>query len=171
LKGGAKKMAQNLVSASLTPEVKTEILQKLTEIKNALDFLLSLQPKEVRSLFKPGNTFAPLIDKAYHVVVDHPEILPAIFDKEEFIKDYLLSKDLTPIDNQINELSESVTKTLMAINSDALNETMEVYAAVKQNKDKVPGLNVVAEEMAEFFKKAGKKVTPPQEQIAATKGN
>jgi hypothetical protein len=164
-------MAQNLVSASLTPEVKTEILQKLTEIKNALDFLLSLQPKEVRSLFKPGNTFAPLIDKAYHVVVDHPEILPAIFDKEEFIKDYLLSKDLTPIDNQINELSESVSKTLMAINSDALNETMEVYAAVKQNKDKVPGLNVVAEEMAEFFKKAGKKVTPPQEQIAATKGN
>jgi hypothetical protein len=164
-------MAQNLVSASLTPEVKTEILQKLTEIKNALDFLLSLQPKEVRSLFKPGNTFAPLIDKAYHVVVDHPEILPAIFDKEEFIKDYLLSKDLTPIDNQINELSESVTKTLMAINSDALNETMEVYAAVKQNKDKVPGLNVVAEEMAEFFKKSGKKITTPQEQIAATKGN
>jgi len=171
MKGVNKKMAQNLVSATLTEETKNQILAKLTEIKSALDFLISLQPKEVRSLFKPGNTFAPLIDKAYHVVVDHPEILPAIFDKEEFIKDYQLSKDLTPIDNQINEHSESVTKTLMAINSDALNETMEVYAAVKQNKDKVPGLNVVAEEMAEFFKKAGKKITPPQEQIAATKQN
>jgi len=164
-------MAQNLVSATLTEETKNQILAKLTEIKSALDFLLSLQPKEVRSLFKPGNTFAPLIDKAYQVVIDHPEILPSVFDKEEFIRDYQLSKDLTPIDNQINELSESVSKTLMAISSDALNGTLEVYAAVKQNKDKVPGLNVVAAEMAEFFKKAGKKSTPPQEQIAATKGN
>jgi hypothetical protein len=164
-------MAQNLVSATLTEDTKNQILQKLAEIKSALDFLLSLQPKEVRSMFKPGNTFAPLIDKAYHVVVDHPEILPGVFDKEEFMRDYQLFKDLTPIDNQVNQLSESVSKTLMAISSDALNGTLEVYAAVKQNKDKVPGLNVVAEEMAEFFKKSGKKVTTPQEQIAATKGN
>lgn len=164
-------MAQNLVSATLTEETKNQIFAKLAEIKSALDFLLSLQPKEVRSLFKPGNTFAPLIDKAYQVVVDHPEILPSIFDKEEFIRDYQLSKDLTPIDNQINELSESVSKTLMAISSDALNGTLEIYAAVKQNKDKVPGLNVVAAEMAEFFKKAGKKTTPSQDQIAATKEN
>lgn len=70
---------------------------------------------------------------------------------------------------QINELAESLGKTKMAIDSDALNGTMEIYAAVKQNRDKVPGLNVVAEEMAEFFKKASKKVAPPQEQIAATK--
>ncbi len=164
-------MAQNLVSATLPAEKKTEIMQKLTEIKNALDFLLSLQPKEIRSLFKPGNSFPPLIDKAYHAVADHPEIMPNIFDKEEFIRDYTLSKDLTPIFNQLNELAESVGKTLMAINSDALNGTMEVYAAVKQHRDKVPGLNVIAEEMAEFFKKAGKKATPPKEQIAATRLN
>jgi len=30
---------------------------------------------------------------------------------------------------------------------------LEVYAAVKQNKDKVPGLAVVADQMAEFFAK------------------
>ncbi len=161
--------AQNLVSATLTTEIKTEILQKLTEIKNTLDFLLSLQPKEVRALFKPGNSFAPLIDKAYQVVLDHPEILPSVFDKEEFIRDYLLSKDLAPIDNQINELAESVGKTKIAIDSDALNGAMEIYAAVKQNRNKVPGLNIIAEEMAEFFKKSGKKATAPQEQIAATK--
>ncbi len=162
-------MAQNLVSATLTPETKTEILQKLTEIKNALTFLLTLQPKEVRSLFKPGNTFPPLIDKAYHAVNDHPEIMPAVFDKEEFIRDYLLSKELTPIANLINELAESVGKTLMAIDSDNLSGTLEIYAAVKQNRDKVPGLNVVAEEMAEFFKKSVKKAAPSQEQIAAAK--
>ena len=164
-------MAQNLVSATLTEETKNQILAKLTEIKNDLDFLLSLQPKQVMSIFKAGNAYAPLLDKAYHVVVDHPEILPAVFDKEEFIKDYLLSKDITPIVNQVNQLSESLTKTLMAINSDTLSGTLDIYATVKQNKDKVPGLNVVAEEMAEFFKKSGKKAAPPQQEIAAAKSD
>ena len=164
-------MAQNLVSATLTEETKNQILAKLTEIKSALSFLLSLQPKEVMGIFKAGNAYAPLLDKAYHVVIDHPEILPAVFDKEEFINDYMLSKEITPIDNQVNQLSESLTKTLMAINSDTLSGTLEVYAAVKQNKDKVPGLNVVAEEMAEFFKRSAKKTAPPQQEIAATQSN
>ena len=164
-------MAQNLVSATLTEETKNQILQKLTEIKSALNFLLSLQPKEVMGIFKAGNAYAPLLDKAYHVVVDHPEILPAVFDKEEYINDYMLSKEITPIYNQVNQLNESLTKTLMAINSDTLSGTLEVYAAVKQNKDKVPGLNVVAEEMAEFFKRSGRKSAPPQQEIAATQSN
>jgi hypothetical protein len=36
---------------------------------------------------------------------------------------------------------------------------LEVYAAVKQNRDKAPGLNVAAGEMAVFFQKPGKKIT------------
>lgn len=153
--------AQNLVSATLSAETKTEILQKLSEIKTKLNFLLTLQPDEVRGLFKAANGFAPLIEKAYHTVSDHPEIMPTIFNKDEFIKDYQLSKDLTPIVNQIKEITESLEKTLMAINSDALNGTMEIYAAVKQNRDKVPGLNVVAEEMAAFFPRTVKKAATP----------
>ncbi|NLW48705.1 MAG: hypothetical protein GXY86_15435 [Firmicutes bacterium] len=153
--------AQNLVSASLAPETKTEIIQKLTEVKTALNFLLTLQPDEVRSLFKAANGFAPLIDKAYHTVIDHPEIMPGVFDMEEFKRDYTLSKDLAPIVNQIKELAEGLEKTQIAINSDALTSTMDIYAAVKQNRDKVPGLNVVAEEMAEFFPRRIKKAATP----------
>ena len=162
-------MAQNLVSATLTEETKNKILEKLKEIREALDFLLSLQPKQVMSLFKAAKGFAPLLDKAYNTLIAHPEIMPFVFDKEEFIRDYQLSKNLTIIDDEINELSESVSKTLMAINSDTLNGTLDIYAAVKQNKDKVPGLNVVAAEMAEFFKKSGKKAALPQQETAATK--
>ncbi len=153
-------MAQNLVSATLPAEKKTEIMQKLTEIKNDLNFLLSLQPEDIRSIFKAANGYAPFIEKAYNSVNDHPEILPAVFDKEEFIRDFQLSKDLTLIANQAEELAEGLEKTLMAINSDALTGALEVYAAVKQNRDKIAGLNVVAAEMAEFFKKTLKKPQP-----------
>jgi len=148
---------QNLVSASLTPEVKNEITQKLSEIKSKLNFLLTLQADEIQGLMKAGNTYAPFVEKAYHVVNTHPEILPQVFKLEEFKQDYLLSQDLAVISDQINQLAESITNTMFAVRSDTMVEALEVYTAVKQNRDKVPGLNVVAEEMSEFFKKVRKK--------------
>jgi hypothetical protein len=36
-------------------------------------------------------------------------------------------------------------------------ETLDVYSAVKQNANKVPGLKVVADEMASFFAKPKRK--------------
>jgi hypothetical protein len=165
--GGQNMSSQNLISASLAAETKTEILKALAEIKTKLNFLLTLQPDEVKGLFKASNGFAPLIEKACNSVNDHPEIMPSVFNTAEFKKDYALSKDLTPIVNQINELADSLQNTLMAINSDALAGALEVYAAVKQNRDKVPGLNVVADEMAVFFQRAGRKSAPSVNQAAS----
>jgi hypothetical protein len=154
--------SQNLISATLTAEKKAQIIQKIAEVKSDLDFLLTLQPDEVRGLFKASNGFAPLVEKAYNTVNAHPDIMPNVFNIAEFKRDYELSRDLTLIAGQIKELSDSTQNTLIAVNSDALAGTLEVYAAVKQNRDKVPGLNVVAEEMAVFFQRTGKKSAPPE---------
>jgi aspartate/tyrosine/aromatic aminotransferase len=76
----------------------------------------------------------------------------------------ILSKELTPIVNQINELAEGLGKTLTAVNSDALAAALDVYAAVKLNKDKVSSLNIVADEMAVFFQRTGRKTVTPAPQ-------
>ena len=149
--------SQNLISASLAAETKTDVLQKLSDIKAKLNFLLTLQPDQIMGLFKVGNGYAPFVEKAYNTINAHPQIMAGAFDTEEFKKDYTLSKDLTTIVNQIDQLADSLNNTLTAVNSDAMAGALEVYAAVKQNRDKVPGLNVVADEMSEFFKKAKKK--------------
>ena len=145
--------AQNLISATISTEVKNEINQKLEEIKNRLPFLVTLQPAEIQGLFKAGDGYAPFVEKAYNAVCDHPNMMAGVFNTDEFKRDYLLSKDLTPIANQLAELTEAVQNTLVAVNSDSMSESLEVYAAVQQNRDKIPGLNVVAEEMSQFFKK------------------
>ena len=54
-------------------DTETKILQKIAEIKTALNFLLFLQPKEIKSLCKAGNGFAPFIEKAHYAVNDHPD--------------------------------------------------------------------------------------------------
>ena len=150
---------QNLVSASLTAETRADVLEKLTAIKKSLGFLLTLKIDQKQSLFKVGNGYAPFVEKAYNIANSHPEILPGVFDVNEFKKDYLLSKDLAAIVDQINQLSDSLNDTLMAVSSDAITGALDVYSAVKLNSDRVPGLKVAANEMSEFFKKTKKKET------------
>ena len=147
-------MSQNLISAVLPQEDATEVLQNLTNIKGKLNFLLSLQTSDIVSIFKMGNAYLPFVDLAFQAAQDHPEILPPVFDKEEFRKDYELLSAMRPIVSQINELAEGIQKTFTAVGSDSLIEALDVYDCVKQNKDKVPGLNVTAQEMAKFFKKS-----------------
>ena len=84
----------------------------------------------------------------------HPEILSGVFNKDEFDKDYALFKAIQPIGQQINQINEGLQKAVIAVGSDSLDEALEIYAAVKQNKDKVPGLSVTYEAMAAFFKRS-----------------
>jgi hypothetical protein len=151
-------MSQNLISATLSSEDAASVLEYLVSAKSKLSFLLSLGKDDVVTLFKVGNAYLPFIDLAYETVISHPEILPAVFDKAEFLKDYELLKKLRPIFNQMNELAEAVQKTFMAVGSDTLVAALEVYDAVKQHKDKVPGLDTTAADMAVFFKKSKSKV-------------
>ncbi|MBK8805522.1 MAG: hypothetical protein IPO21_02270 [Bacteroidales bacterium] len=57
---------------------------------------------------------------------------------------------------QVNELHETLQKTNMALSGDLMSATLDVYSAVKLNKDKVPGLNATYEKMKVFFKKSKK---------------
>ncbi len=154
-------MAQNLISASLSAADATAISESLSNVKAKMPFLSTLQKTETNSLFKVGNAYLPLIDKIHQVVITHPEILPAIFDKEEFLRDYELFNAIRPIFNQINELAEGIQKTFTAVGSDTLVAALEVYSSVKQNKDKVPGLSVMNDEIAVFFKRSRQKAESP----------
>jgi hypothetical protein len=152
-------MVQNLISATLSAEDTAAVLQNLADAKTRLNFLLSLQTSDIVTIFKVGNAYLPFIDLAYETVVAHPEILPGVFDKDEFIRDYNLLSALRPIFNQVNELLESMQKTFTAVGSDAMVGALEVYTAVKQNKDKVPGLAATADQMSVFFKRSKAKAS------------
>jgi len=147
---------QNLISAVLSEETKTDVLEKLASIKASVNFLITLRPDQVQNLFKAGNGYSAFLEKAYNVVADHPEILSQVLDLAEFKKDYELSKNLTPIIDFFNQMADTLRDTQMAVNSDAITSALEIYAAVKLHRDRVPGLNVVADEMAEFFRRPRK---------------
>jgi hypothetical protein len=157
----ASMSTQNLISATLAEETKNEILQKLADVRAKLDFLIALDPDQARGLFKASNGFAPFIEKAHALALAHPGILPQVFDTAEFHKDYTLIQALTPIQNRVRELADSLHDTLVAANSDAMIQALEVYAAIKQHHDKVPGLAVANDELGVFFQRTRRKAVPP----------
>lgn len=146
-------MSQNLISAELPTNDVEQINAELASINAKLGFMLSIAPEDVSTIFKPGKAFLPLIEIAKETMDQHPEIMPRLFQLDEFYKDYNLSNSLTPIESQVKQLAEALEKTKMAVGSDLIKATLDIYEAVKQNKDQVPGLDVIAKKMAEFFKK------------------
>ena len=152
-------MDQNLISASLSPEELTSINGAIETLKEKMPFLSTLQKAEVGGLFKVGSNYQPFLDLAKQVKDAHPEILSGVFNKDEFDKDYALFKAIQPIGQQISQINEGLQKAVIAVGSDSLDEALEIYAAVKQNKDKVPGLSVTYEAMAAFFKRTRIKST------------
>lgn len=146
-------MSQNLISATLPAADAAQVQLKLNEIKEKLGFLLSLQTSDIQGIIKLGNAYTPFINLINQTVAQHPEILPAVFNKEEFARDYELLKTLQPLLNQINELAESLQKTVYAIGSDVLVASLDVYSSVKQHKNKVPGLKATSDELGVFFKR------------------
>lgn len=127
-----------------------------------MPFLSAMQNVDVNTIFKVGNAYQLLLDLALQVVDTHPEVLPPIFDKEEFRKDYELYKAISPLTLQVARIHTGLQKTVMEVGSDSLIEALEIYAAVKQNKDKVPGLSAVYEEMRTFFRRNKIKTTAAQ---------
>ncbi len=148
---------QNVISATLSEADKNDILNKLASIRGQLNFLITLDAAQIKGLFKAGNGYSAFINKANSAAASHPDILPRVFSVEEFVKDCALIEALTPIQNQMNELAKGVQDTLTAAHSDALVQALEVYAAVKQHQDKVPGLATTCEELSVFFQHSSRK--------------
>jgi hypothetical protein len=138
----------NLISTSPSPESKAEVIKCLGDIKKRLDFLTSLTPESL-----PDSGDAALFGKAFMAVGQHLEILPTVFpfagSKDGRPR---LSMALAPDAAQLDEIAESVTKTMRALSGDATIESPEIYRAARQRAGKVQGLAAtVVEDMQVFF--------------------
>lgn len=153
---------QNLISFELPADKVQDIIKKIKDIRDEMNFLVKLTPEEKRELLKLGDRLEPFVEKAISVLDMHPQIMSSLFNEEEFRKDYSLFKTLLPILNELKSLTEAVEDTVFASGSDALTAALEVYAAVQLNRDKIAGMDTIHQEMKGFFNKSKKKNPPPQ---------
>jgi hypothetical protein len=135
----------------------------IATISSKLPFLITLDGNEIKALFKLGPKSADFVQDASGAVASFPNILPPTFDKAEYGKDTALFRALSEIKMQLDSLSEKVDHTHLAVGSEAMLASLEVYAYVQTAADRTPGLKSVAEKLQERFKtQKGRKKNPDE---------
>ncbi|AVH73158.1 hypothetical protein [Nostoc sp. 'Lobaria pulmonaria (5183) cyanobiont'] len=145
-------MSYQNIAASLSPQDIQEIKAALQTVQKKLPFLITLSTEERRKLVKMGDKSLAFVNNSVTAAQSNREILPATFDVEELVQDYQLAAALTELLISIQQLSEQVDDTLMAVGSEAMTSSLTVYDYVKTASKKTPGLKTVAEQLGERFK-------------------
>jgi hypothetical protein len=140
------------ISAKLTETDLQDIKAALATIEAKLPFLVHLTVEERRKLFKMGNKSLAFVSNSLTAAQSNPDILPASFDLNEFSSDYQLATSLTEVHLRLQQLTEKVDDTLMAVSSEAMTSSLTVYDYVKTAAKKTPGLKAIADQLGDRFK-------------------
>jgi hypothetical protein len=149
-------MAYQNIAATLSPQDIQEIKAALQTVQRKVPFLITLSTEERRKLVKMGDKSLAFVNNSITAAQSNREILPATFDVEELVQDYQLAAALTELLISMQQLTEQVDDTLMAVGSEAMTSSLTVYDYVKTASKKTPGLKTVAEQLGERFKAIGK---------------
>ncbi|MBD6618722.1 hypothetical protein FNW02_23570 [Komarekiella sp. 'clone 1'] len=149
-------MAYQNIAASLSPQDIQEIKAALQTVQQKMPFLITLSTEERRKLVKMGDKSLAFVNNSITAAQSNREILPSTFDVEELVRDYQLAATLTELLISMQQLTEQVDDTLMAVGSEAMTSSLTVYDYVKTASKKTPGLKTVAEQLGERFKAMGK---------------
>ncbi|WP_193195424.1 hypothetical protein [Nostoc sp. MG11] len=149
-------MAYQNIAASLSPQDIKEIKAALQTVQQKMPFLITLSTEERRKLVKMGDKSLAFVNNSITAAQSNREILPSTFDVEELVQDYQLAATLTELLISMQQLTEQVDDTLMAVGSEAMTSSLTVYDYVKTASKKTPGLKTVAEQLGERFKAIGK---------------
>lgn len=156
-------MNQNLVSGSLTPSDFEAIRQSLQSIREKLPFLIDLSLQERRELVKLGTSSREFVSAALIAAKNHEASLPKNFDLAEMERDIALFHQLYDLHLQFSQLAELLDDTLLAVGSDALRASLEVYGVLKVTG--VGGADDLLQKMAKRYRtsrKASPEVAPAQ---------
>ena len=145
-------MAYQNITATLTDKDIQEIKAALQQIQAKLPFLVTLSVEERRKLVKMGDKSLAFVKNSLTAAQSNRDILPASFDLDEFGRDYQLATKLTELLIGLQQLTEQVDDTLMAVSSEAMTSSLTVYDYVKTAAKKTPGLKTLAEQLGERFK-------------------
>ncbi len=147
------------ISAKLTEADLQDIKAALATIEAKLPFLVHLTIEERRRLFKMGNKSLAFVSNSLTAAQSNPDILPASFNLEEFVSDYQLAAALTDLHLRLQQLTEKVDDTLIAVSSEAMTSSLTVYDYVKTAAKSTPGLRAIADQLGDRFKASRAKAT------------
>lgn len=153
-------MSLNNVSAVLSKNELDEIKALIGQIKAKMPFLINITVEEKSGLFKLGPKSLDFVTDAAMAATNYPNVLPPSFEAAEFQKDANLFAALTEIKQLLDSLVESVSDTQTMVGSEAMAESLDVYAYVQTaagSSQQNEGLKTVASKLKDRFRQRNTK--------------
>lgn len=122
----------NRISAALTEANKTAILQKITEIRALLPFLVNLTPDERQALPKLGERTLGFDEKCAGYMAANPKLVPGFVDVDELGKDRALRSPLAEVVRELDALTQSVDDTVTLVGHEIYMSELAFYQNVRQ---------------------------------------
>jgi len=151
----------NRISAVLAPADKTTILQKITDIRALLPFLLNLTVQERKELFKLGDKGLGFDEKCKTYMANNATLVPSYVTVAEVEKDRVLRTAMLDILRELASLQEAVDDTVLTLGSEIVMADLSFYQSVRQAaKRGVAGIDVIFNDLQERFPGTRKATTP-----------
>lgn len=118
----------NRISKVLTTEEVTTIQTGLATLKQELDFLQNLTPKERKNLPKINSSNKIFAEDSIHILEGKPKWIPDALTAEEARKDLTLFEQLDPIILELDILLRQLKDTQIIAGSEVYRVALSVYS-------------------------------------------
>ncbi|MCL6102435.1 MAG: hypothetical protein M1292_08090 [Bacteroidetes bacterium] len=143
----------NRINVVLPPENRESIFQAVRNVKNGLPFLVKLSKAERDALLKIDDGRKPFVEKSIELATRNAELDPGLGLLADAPKDVDLYSFLFTLENDLNQLLESVRDTKQLAGAEAFKVARLVYDKAKMNvKLGIPGSQAIVDELGKLFK-------------------
>lgn len=149
-------MSTNKVSAVLTDEDKTAVLEALAQVKEKMPFLINLTGKERHRTRKMGAKSVEYVNLSLQSSRTFGVLMPPSIDISEFAKDVTLINQLLAIRMELGALLEGIDDTMTAAGADAMHFSDLVYSYLKTGARTNAGVKGITAEIAKRFGRRNK---------------
>lgn len=143
----------NRINVVLPPENRESIFQAVRNVKNGLPFLIKLSKIERDALLKIDDGRKPFVEKSIELATRNNDLNPGLELLAKAPSDVELYSFLNTLENDLNQLLESVRDTKQLAGAEAFKVARLVYDKAKMNvKLGIPGSQATVDELGKLFK-------------------
>lgn len=144
-------MATNNISATFLPEDVKSVLTDIENIESKMPFLVNVTSKDKKARQQMGANSFGYVQYGLATAKNNDGILARSFSVEEYQKDSDTSVGVLQVYNRLTPLYQKLKDTLSLLGQDLMDQTNEVYSAVKREAKTNGALKSVAEEMGKRY--------------------
>jgi len=122
---------QNLVSLHPSAQDLADLDAAIDTLQRVLGPMIALQPQQRRDLIKMGDKSEAFCRQTLAVLTSNPQIVPPNLDLAEANADLAALDQLRPRLNELQQLSERLDDTVLALGSDVIGVALEGYGLLK----------------------------------------